>query len=624
MSTSYYQGIHRLLIMMSVLLLAFVFEGCNRCENIKVTNEDTGVTINDPIKAPAAFAFIDANVVSNSYVPNVRVTLIDPNGQVRTSSGTSFSELTLKNGVMNLGLHYRAAVNEEKPYRYRIKAEAPGYITTMKTILLINENATYMPVYMAKIAGPPKGINTVNTSLPVNGNGYVTDRINFETKVSDSFTQKLSFSIPAGTQLLSNCKPISNPDGEAQIQLAFSNPSAPNAGRTFPNGFLVTDAIDMKGDTIATPSNPGLFASAGWMSASIQVGQEEVTDFSKPVEATIGINPEMINPVSQERFTKGDTLPIWSLDENTGYWRLEEEAIVENIDEELVVTFPMNHLSTWNLDYWMDKCPADINFEVDNQGCTRLLNVEISNYNNSAQIFTPTGVSGTSEGISDFPLGLSSHTITQAPQNIPLKIKIFDYDSPPNFLVESEDPILCNGTPINPIEIPSTGPTIYTNIEVILNFHGGGQDKLICNNSIWYREYTTWGSSAPYSNAGVLKNGKLTTHEIEAGIYEFLIWYDDPNNGTNQNYIRFKNDFGSPFGVDAGPNTTSTLTQSPTDGNTSGGSMLKICSRDRIGLDNFDVTPPSCNACNSSSTEMTVRITLNDVTINEFDSCLTL
>ncbi len=530
MKTSNYQRVRPILYVLGAIILSVVFY-IYTCEDGK-----NGIKKNDPIKAPAAFAFIDANVVNNSYVPNVTVTLIDPDSLVRTSSGTSFTELILKNGVMNLGLHYQATVNEKEPYRYRIKAEAPGYVTTMETVFLTNEKPGYFPVFMVKLATPPPGVGGRDTTLPVNSSGYVTADIAFETTGGTLANSKFTISIPEGTQLLSNCKGVSNPTGEAaKIQLASFDPTAPNIGKTFPNGFLVTDATNENGEVIASPSEPFLFASAGWISANIKVGDLEVDSFSKPVEGTMTIDPKLINPDTNKEFQVGDTVPIWSLDEDTGNWRLEDQAMVKGNSAELFVKFAMTHLSIWNLDYNLATCSSDIAVTIVNPNLSLEYYVDIVRAD-TGKSFCVTGARSTALNWSTLDNG--PNYIRNVPNNIPIAMLIYDQNppiSPLDYLVKSQVIEDCNVPQIDTIVIPSSDATMCTNLNVNLSEGTGNPDYPICNNAIWYKlcngndlnecEDTFW------KYAGVLQLGSLTTHALSVestdNYYHFLIWYNN-------------------------------------------------------------------------------------------------
>src|SRR5262245_7588890 len=75
------------------------------------------IVITNPIKAPVAISFIDANRLLSKQIPKVKVTLIDPGGMVVTSNNLSFSSLEIQGGVMSLGLK-KEAVLDGAPYRF--------------------------------------------------------------------------------------------------------------------------------------------------------------------------------------------------------------------------------------------------------------------------------------------------------------------------------------------------------------------------------------------------------------------------------------------------------------------------------------------------------------------------
>jgi len=105
-------------------------------------------------------------------------------------------------------------------------------------------------------------------------------------------------------------------------------------------------------------------------------GGTEVRTFSRPIEISVGINPNTVNPETGLTVRTGDQIPIWSLDDETGTWTFEGETVVErNPLGQMEVNFEIDHLSWWNLDWFYgNRCtwrnPVTVRIDSDYEDFT--------------------------------------------------------------------------------------------------------------------------------------------------------------------------------------------------------------------------------------------------------------
>ncbi len=520
-------------------------------------SDNKKINVNDAIKAPVAIAFINANPVKLQNIKKVNVTLIDPDSMVVASGNIPFQTLEIENGVMNVGLKLKAKISNESPYRFRIKAEAEGYVPTMQTIVLEDESPKYFPVYMASIEEPPPGMSTAVSSLPVSSGGIIPSGQTISTKTGNKINQSLKITIQDSTRLLRNKEPINDVQEEAKLDISFGNPLVIEAGRTFPGGFRVSDALDSNGEIIASPSDPFYFSSAGWVTMNMKVGDQEVNGFDKPLIASMEINPELFNSNTGKLYQPGDTIPIWSQNE-VGVWFEELMGVIEKNEKgTLEVNFKINHLSTWNIDNKVNPCPGDISIQVDNQlGVATLLYSELVEATNGQPYgITSIGSNGANYAY-NYATGLQTVTFSRAPMGDQVAFVVYDNSSAPSpgsVLDATEVFTLCSDpTQVVTLQTNAVLPAITIRVQVDID--GLGTLRPICNNAIWYKDCpggncSSAGCSALFLYAGHLESdgnsGILNSAISTSQPYCMRIWYsglDAIGNPVSQ-FIEFDIDF---------------------------------------------------------------------------------
>lgn len=554
---------------------------------------------NDPVLAPIAIEFLQADASVHKNVDSITIILIDPADQVVTSNGLSFDTIHLDKGVLSLALRRNAIVAKNTPYRFHIRAIAKGYLSTIKTILISNRRPKYFPVYMANMDDPPIGMNVLKNTLNVNTDGIITDSIALTIDKGNGADGKMIVEIPQDTRLYSNGLPVEGPDLVGSATLGYVNPLIPVAGSTFP-GFLVTDAIQ-NNEVIATPSEPIFFDVPGWYFIDLEVGNIKVDSFSQPVRIEYIVNPYVINTSSFEPYDKEDMLLLWSLNEENGFWIFEDTLTLNKNIRGLVAKFDINHLSAYAftvVDVLENTCPDSSTIEINifnpdpmpdpvpdlmprRQYYCKLI---------TAQNGIPFASSATEVGtVIDFINSeTTTITIANSPSNQCLSFLIHEY--PPKdglmpgplvpvstnsagsgsggvevFLscydeVADEPNPLCsaeaapNLPPIN-MSFLEAGETSCITFHIEVRF--GANSYPICNNTLWYKQCNVCSDSnaeclnSPYRFAGILEQGDLISPKFEINeIYCMRIWYgmiDEEGAVTEQ-----KIDFVIDLGIDEG------------------------------------------------------------------------
>ena len=331
------------------------------------------VEIKSRIQAPMGVAFIEVKDGARQNVSGkIKVTFIDSAGQVMSANGIPLKTFEVTQ-VMSIGLSPAAVFSPDKPYLFYIKAEADGYETNVKPVVVTQNVPNYVPIYMAKLdALPPGGglASAVGTTSALIGSS--------QTIVAGTGAQQFKLTFAEGTTFIADKKRV-NPESRLSYSLlrGINNPldSIGNTftNQAFPGGAEVVNARDASGNIIATPASPFYFTTAGWFTMDIKTAEGQKVDaFSKPADVEMPLSKNLKNPITNAPLKVGDRIPLWSMNERTGVWRQEGETIVADAGNgQLKTSFKVSHLSTWNMDFMNGGCPAGTVISViNNSGLT--------------------------------------------------------------------------------------------------------------------------------------------------------------------------------------------------------------------------------------------------------------
>lgn len=94
-------------------------------------------------------------------------------------------------------------------------------------------------------------------------------------------------------------------------------------------GFFVVDVVDDSGNIAYSINNDGLINAS-------------------PIVCKTSVNPELINPLTDNPYAVGDTIPFWRLKD--GVWEVESTAVVKNESGTLIMEFTTTGFSYANID----------------------------------------------------------------------------------------------------------------------------------------------------------------------------------------------------------------------------------------------------------------------------------
>jgi hypothetical protein len=488
-----------------VLILASLLLSGNFVSCRSGGEEQANVTVNGPVMAPVAMAFMDANKLLAAKVPNLTLTLIDDSGRVVTPNGLSFTTLNLSGGFVSMALKDSTVFNSEKPYRFAIKAEAPGYSTNYQTVVITQDKPQYIPVFMVKTDDPPPGVAAFKGKIAVSGSKIRAD-LSVIPNLSKLKKGKVSVKFARGTILLSNKEPIKDASGDVAYTFSFGSPAdSVTAVRTFPGGQLITDALDSNGKVLATPAKPFLFTSAGWITLEMTSGKQKVTEFSTPVELSLPIGEKLVNPTTSKPYRAGDRIPMWSLNDRC-VWKQEGTAVVKNSSDGLIGVVQIKHLSTWNMDYPTNQCTTPVNIMYNNSGPAFTAYCEV--------IAAGTGAPYGSHPFmpQNFSAGSGTIQLIKGGQNVPGVFVVYDNPTGPGNVVASSNFTFCDPT-VTPSVLNLGGPLNSVTVDFLVQ--AGSMQYPLCKNAVFYQNASFCGGSTVPNFGGFLAvNTTTNTGEV--------------------------------------------------------------------------------------------------------------
>jgi len=338
MKTKYF--VAALVIACAGILAASVITGCRK------PNEDITWSVDtDVFKSPILVRFVNANNASATQPDNFTVTITgkDADKVIMGSGGTDFKTA---NGLLPLALSPSANPTPDNPVIFNVYAKIPGFAPVSQTFTVTSDTIPVDHVIMAlEYAHPADGTAVLqkSTSLTAGVSGATT----LTTSPEGSMTESATITIPEGTQMLDGNHTLINASSLKSDIVHFGT-ATQSSMLAFPGGFNPVN-VERNGQNYKDVT----FKTGGFLSIKMSAGNSDVKFFSKPITVQAQLNNELINPETDQPVQVGDTIPIWSMNEETGQWKYEATATAA-LDGagKMSIQFQATHLSCWNIDWW--------------------------------------------------------------------------------------------------------------------------------------------------------------------------------------------------------------------------------------------------------------------------------
>lgn len=494
---------NKILNSIAVLILIVSIGTIQSCKN---PTEGLQVTLNTDISTSNyGFRVINANSTSTEIPQNLKIKLVGAGANyIYSSDGTK--TITAENGIFSLLLEPGKTVSPQTPISFTVIVEAEGYLKGVYPVQISATGNQSFTIPIVKLSEPPAGVSAKQETVTLNSNGETETAILIETPVTSGKSEMAKIEIPAGTKMLDeNGNTVT---GNVNVSMVHFDNRTEESLSSFPGGFTVTNVVSTDGQ----PMEPVVFETAGFISIEMNSGTQTVKSFSKPIEVSMEVNPQTINPETGVAIVEGDSIPTWSLDTKTGQWKREGTVVVvknTNTNKlETVIAVP--HLSWWNLDYFYNACQNGAEITVSSN-----VNSDVYRYmeivNSSSGTILKTMVESVKNN--------SKIGFYNAPRGVNVRLKIYsgDYSNKGTLIAQSNSFSICGSRASVSVTVP---PPTIVNIDISGKCVGGR----ILRPSIWvyFREKSSWY----WNDLGYMNNGKMVTDRFTLGkTYVFGAYY---------------------------------------------------------------------------------------------------
>lgn len=312
-----------------------------------------GITLNVDestlAKAPILVRFANTNTTSNNNPDDFSVTITGKDANLVQMDGGAQSGFKTSHGFLPLSLTIDAAPSPSTPVTFNVSATVPGFAPVTHTVTITKDTVTLVDVGMVEYGNPPAGTSVLTASTSLNG-GVSDNGATLNLLPHGGMTESATIKIQPGTQMMdASGQGISASELTSNV-VDYSATSTTSYG-AFPGGFSPTNVVDKTGAQI-NGGNAINFVSAGLLSIKMAAGGTQVRHFSKPIQVSMKLDPNTTNFTTGSNIQAGDTVPLWSLDEDTGQWTSEGDVtITKDNSGNLVANFETSHLCCFNLDW---------------------------------------------------------------------------------------------------------------------------------------------------------------------------------------------------------------------------------------------------------------------------------
>ena len=448
---------------------------------------------------------------SRLYPPNPVLTLggdAVERGLICTTDGKKLSKnpgaLVVVNNTTNLAVTPSITISNQAPLTFTITAEAEGFLSNTKLITIrALDSLQYITIPLLETVKLPEGISFKEREYELASDGTPKNTIIVtvpNTGTTSTDPTAVALSIGSTTVFKdANNTPIP-PTDSLKIEQLYVAPESDAAIRNFPSGLNGTN----------TAGEELIFNLGAAVEINMSVAAKEVKTFSTPINVTLTLPDDLINPNTQQGIKNGDIIPIWSKDDGSSEWKEEGSSTIsqDGTTGAFKATMSITHLSVWMLAYDKKECLSDLTITYNAPTSDKsIVYFKIKFIDGTEQLITES-IRELSNG-DEFTLAL--------PQGTNTRIEMYSGSTSKGELLDSKTLSPCQSSVTLTNNKTSTYPTL--NFDLATNCQNG---VFRYSGPILYKASTEllW---QPFTEA---IDGKLTTKLLEFGkTYDFKIVY---------------------------------------------------------------------------------------------------
>ncbi|MEW6775332.1 MAG: tandem-95 repeat protein, partial [Bdellovibrionota bacterium] len=321
-----------------------------------------------PLETTIAVRLVDASSGIPIGLKEVHALTVQVSGddaaKVTDTAGLPAPAIETTDGSAVFTLAEGIVPDTDDPVDFTVLVTGEGFVPTSQPVRLFQTGDHTVTINVASLSDPPAG---VSSAFYVEGSagayGFLEADLRIDTPPDEGTGASASVDIEKGTVLLGEGGvPLA---GDLSVSVTYFTNQETASLSSFPGGFGVSLAQNEAGEF----EPDAAFITGGFVAIEItdELGEkaetfEDASGNPKPIQVTTSVPGETVNPETGEPLGDGDTIPIWSYDEETGEWTYEATATVSGPDENgnFLAAFEAAHLSYWNLDWSFPGCNVDI------------------------------------------------------------------------------------------------------------------------------------------------------------------------------------------------------------------------------------------------------------------------
>tara|TARA_B110001450_G_scaffold123416_1_gene116255 strand:- start:3177 stop:4760 length:1584 start_codon:yes stop_codon:yes gene_type:complete len=406
-----------------------------------------------------------------------------------TEGGKKTDTWTIKDGLAGFAVNPNHSFTE--PINFKLQIFGDNYLT--KTISLTISPLDFITEVRAtvlNIKDVPSGVGVADETETLSS-GSNASGISVTTEVSTNDTSA-EVVIPSDNVFRDeNGADISS--GDLTVQVVYFDGNDEEAIRSSING-NVASIIDENGDELTNVTITPIATA----DINMTVGSSEVKGFEKYINISMDINAD-------SNVQAGDVLSIFSTSDDEN-WEFETTAIVTVKESKLVLDFQTIHLSTFSAGFILNLCSEKTSTIFIGDG---------DHYNSSYEGEFKLS-NGTIQPTTAVKFKMDDGTYALRFDNVPFEpatLTIGDYTSP--------ELSWCGEIVVDLSDIQQTGGTT---VHLTLSAKCTGNSAIIPDNVKLYIDYD---GSSTYTEVGIIREGKISIHNVELNNeYSLKVVYD--------------------------------------------------------------------------------------------------
>jgi len=310
--------------------------------------EDFVLGLKEPIEE--ATVRIQFNLPENGKLPqNLEFSVEGPDaGKVVTNLNSRNFKIS-REGVIILAVSPEFTPTPAAPVEFTVVARAEGYLKIIKTFRFTGKANQSFQAQLVK--------EDLSGSLTT----FQAEIKNTTYQTPDP-TQKLLLTVQGNT-IFRDRAGAEIPGAKELVMMRYDHKTAKN---NLPAGGVAANPVGQDGKPLENAFDFLQVASLAFVQISSREDSRVVKTLDTPLQLTMELNPEMINPLTGARVKTGDMLTITSYDTDTGVWKDEGETrVVSGAGGKLQVSFPVPHLSFWMAGWRRTLCKNGPSFIVN-------------------------------------------------------------------------------------------------------------------------------------------------------------------------------------------------------------------------------------------------------------------